>query len=119
MHEFFLPLNVEVLEQIVSNVYILFHLVSLDVRPKLILVVDNLELKKSDFFHQVFVELVFVDLDAFFSEQLHLLFSTLEDHNLFIFVQHTVTTSIEHIKELSWIGYPQYVHNVITALLEH
>ena len=103
MLKFFLPLYVEVLEQIVSNVYVFFHLCSLNVCPKLILVADNLGLKKSNFFHQVFVELVFVDLDAFFSEQLHLLFSALEYHNLFVFIQNAITTGIEYIKELDWI----------------
>ena len=46
------------------------------------------------------MELVLVNFDALFSKQLHLLLSALEDHDLLVFVQDTITSSVEDVEEL-------------------
>ena len=77
--EALLPLVVELLHVLVTDLDVLTHLSSLNVASKLVLIVDNLSLEESDFFHKVLVELILVHLAAFFGEQLHFLFDERED----------------------------------------
>ena len=98
--ELLLPLDVEVLEHIIANLDIFFHLSALDVKSQLVLVGDDLLLEESHLLHEVFVQLVLVNLGALLCQQLHLFFGALEDHDLLVFIKHAITTSIEDLQKL-------------------
>lgn len=92
-----MPLHIEFLEQVVTDINVLLHLCLLNVRSHFVLETDDVALEKSNFFHEVLVELVLMNLHAFFSKQLHLFLGALEDHDLLIFVQDTVTARVEDV----------------------
>ena len=95
------------MEEIVSNVDVLFHLGALNVYSEFVLVTDDFSLEKSNFLHEILVQLVLVDFDTLFSKQLHLLFRALEYHDLLIFVEDAVLSSVKDIQELMWCCDPQ------------
>ena len=53
--ELLLPLYVKVLEHIVTDLYILFHLSALNVESKFVLVSDDLPFKEPHLLHEIFV----------------------------------------------------------------
>ena len=72
--EVFLPLNVEFLEGLFSDLHVVLKLALLDVVSQVFLVVNYLSFKEAHFTHEVFVELIFKDFGALVSKQLHFLF---------------------------------------------
>ena len=64
--ELLLPLYVEVLEHIVTDLDVLLHLSALNVESKFVLVSDDLPLEEPHLLHEVFVQLILVNFGALF-----------------------------------------------------
>lgn len=73
------PVDIEVLHVFLSDRDIFLHLRLLNVRAKGVLIDDNFGFKKSDFLHQVLIQLVFLDFAALEREQLHFFLNGQED----------------------------------------
>lgn len=93
---------------------VFLHLRLLNVGSQFVLVGHDFCLQQSHLLHQVFVQLIFVDFAALFGEQLHFFFDELEDENLFVFVEHAVTTHIKDLKELVGGAQSEQIVNVVT-----
>jgi len=116
--KFALPGNVEVLELIIADVNILFHLLLLDACSHLILIVHNFSFKQSHFSHQVFVQLILMNFLALGGKQLHLLLDNGENQNLFVLVQRTVHAAVKHLDEFNGRLQAQQIENLGLALFE-
>ena len=114
--EALVPIVIEVLHKIFSDVDIFAHLGVLDVGTELVLSSHDLALEESNFLHEVLVKLILMDLTALISKQLHFLLDNLEDHDLLILVQHGITTLIEHFNEFSRSVESQKVNNMLSSL---
>lgn len=97
--ELSLPLCVEILELVMANVHVLLHLSRLNIGAQLILILDYVCFKESQFLHKIFVHLVFMHLAALFCKQLHLFFDDLEHQDLLVFIQLTITTLVKYINQ--------------------
>jgi len=84
--EFAFPASVEISEQIVTNLYVFLHLALLDGIAQFVLINDDFQFKCSHFFHQVFIQLIFIYFAALISKDLHFGLDDREDQNLFILV---------------------------------
>lgn len=95
------PLLVEILEHLITYLYILAHLCLLDIGPELVLIQDNVLLEQAHLPHQVLIELVLMDLAALRREQLHLLLDDAEYQYLLIFIEHAILTLVKDIHEVT------------------
>ena len=114
--EALVPIVIEVLHKVFSNVDIFAHLGVLDVGTELVLSSHDLAFEESNFLHEVLVELILMDLTTLISKQLHFLLDNLEDHDLLILVQNGITTLIEHLNELLRSIESQKVNNMLSSL---
>jgi len=113
-----LPFIAEFSKFVLSNFDIFFELRLLDVRSQVVLVVDDVFLQLSDFLHQVFEELVFVDLIKFLGEQIHFFFDQREDQDLLVFIEEAVFIRVKHVNNLSRRVESQQVLEDILVLVD-
>ena len=117
--EALLPFVIEFLHMFLTDGDVLTHLRALNVSAEFVLILDDLVLQESNFFHQVLVKLILMYFTTFFSKQLHFFLDYREDQHLFIFVKNAVSSHIKHIKKLLRCTKSQQVKDMITSLLEH
>lgn len=96
-----LPVHIELVQLLVSDLNILCQLLLLDVLSQLVLIVNNVLLQLSHLTHQVLEHLVLKDIAEFTSEELHLGLDEGEDEYLLVFVKEAITIHIENVHEIS------------------
>ena len=109
-----LPISIELLKLLITDVNVFFQLLLLNVSSQFVLVKVEVLLQQSDFAHEVLVELVLVNDTELISQYLHLLLNQTKDQHLLILIECPIATQIKDIKELLRRRDSQHVKDLYT-----